>query len=157
MKAWGDVPRAWPPEPTEGSTGSQLGGAMSIDHSVPILVVEDFSTMSRIICGLLKKAGFENVDAVQDGPAALAKMRETNYRLVISDWNMVPMNGYDLLNAIRSDEALAKTRFIMTTAEMSMNNAIAAKRAGVDSYLIKPFSAEAMKAKIEEAFAGKRH
>jgi two-component system, chemotaxis family, chemotaxis protein CheY len=101
---------------------------MSIDHSVPILVVEGFSTMSRIICGLLKKASFENVDTVQDGPAALAKMRETNYRLVISDWNMVPMTGHDLLNAIRSDEALAKTPFIMTTAEMSMNNVIAAKR-----------------------------
>jgi len=130
---------------------------MSVDHSVPILVVEDFSTVSRIICGLLKKAGFENVEAVQDGPSALAKMRETNYGIVISDWNMVPMTGYELLNAIRSDEALAKTCFIMTTAEMSMDNVIAAKRAGVDSFIIKPFSAEAMKAKIEEAFAAKCH
>src|SRR5262245_55024221 len=130
---------------------------MSVDHSVPILVVEDFNTISRIICGLLKKAGFENVDAVEDGPAALAKMRECNYRLVISDWNMVPMTGYGLLNAIRSDEALAKTCFIMITAETSMDKLIAARRAGVDSYLIKPFSAEAMKAKIEEALARTPH
>jgi two-component system, chemotaxis family, chemotaxis protein CheY len=126
---------------------------MSVDHSLPILVVEDLSTASRIVCALLKQAGFENVEAVHDGPAALAKLREEKHRLVISDWNMVPMTGYDLLTAIRSDEALANTCFIMITAEMSAENVIAARRAGVDSYIIKPFSAEAIKAKIEAALA----
>jgi two-component system chemotaxis response regulator CheY len=128
---------------------------MSADPSLPILVVEDSSSISRIVCGLLRQIGFESVDTVQDGQTALAKMHESKYGIVISDWNMEPMTGYDLLTAVRCDEALAKTRFIMITAELSMEHVIAAKRAGVDGFIIKPFSVQAMKAKIEDALAAK--
>jgi two-component system chemotaxis response regulator CheY len=126
---------------------------MSADLSMPILVVEDFSTMSRIICGLLKKIGFQHVDEARDGATALAKMRAAKYRLVISDWNMTPMTGYDLLKAIRSDDALKKTCFIMMTAESAMDHVVLAKKAGVNSYIMKPFTAEVLKAKIDEVFA----
>src|ERR687895_2842096 len=106
---------------------------MSIDQSMPILVVDDYNTMIRIIRNLLKQLGFENVDDAADGSAALAKMREKKYGLVISDWNMEPMTGYELLKEVRGDPGLNKTPFITVTAESKTENAIAAKKAGVNN------------------------
>ena len=125
---------------------------MAIDLSMPVLVVDDYTTMIRIIRNLLKQLGFENVDDASDGTAALAKMREKPYGLVISDWNMEPMTGDELLQQVRSDPALAATRFIMVTAESKTDNVIAAKKAGVDNFLVKPFNAMTLKSKIDAVF-----
>jgi two-component system chemotaxis response regulator CheY len=125
---------------------------MASDASMSILVVDDYNTMIRIIRNLLKQLGFENVDDANDGTSALAKMRTKQYNLVISDWNMAPMTGYDLLREIRSDPALTATRFIMVTAESKTDNVIAAKRAGVDNYIVKPFNAQTLQHKIQAVF-----
>jgi two-component system, chemotaxis family, chemotaxis protein CheY len=125
---------------------------MAADASMSILVVDDYNTMIRIIRNLLKQLGFENVDDANDGTSALAKMRAKNYNLVISDWNMAPMTGYDLLREIRADPALNATRFIIVTAESKTDNVIAAKRAGVDNYIVKPFNAQTLQHKIQAVF-----
>jgi two-component system, chemotaxis family, chemotaxis protein CheY len=125
---------------------------MAVDASMSILIVDDYNTMVRIIRNLLKQLGFENVDDANDGTAALAKMREKQYGLVISDWNMTPMTGYDLLRQIRADPALCATRFIMVTAESKTDNVIAAKKAGVDNYIVKPFNAQTLQHKIHSVF-----
>ena len=126
---------------------------MAIDLSMPILVVDDYNTMIRIIRNLLKQLGFEDVDDASDGSAALSKMREKKYGLVISDWNMEPMTGYELLKEVRADPGLNKTPFIMVTAESKTENVIAAKKAGVNNYIVKPFNAQTLKTKIEAVFA----
>jgi two-component system chemotaxis response regulator CheY len=125
---------------------------MPVDLSMPILVVDDYNTMVRIIRNLLKQIGFENVDDAPDGTAALAKLRQKKYGLVISDWNMEPMTGYDLLKEVRADPALGKTPFIMVTAESKTENVIAAKKAGVDNYIVKPFNAQTLHHKIAAVF-----
>ena len=125
---------------------------MAIDLSMPILVVDDYSTMIRIICNLLKQLGYQNIDNANDGATALAKMRAKRYGLVISDWNMEPMSGYDLLKEVRADAALATTPFIMITAESKTENVIAAKRAGVSNYIVKPFNAQTLQSKIAAVF-----
>src|SRR5689334_12127484 len=125
---------------------------MALDLSMPILVVDDYNTMVRIIRNLLRQLGFENVDDASDGGSALAKMRARKYGLVISDWNMEPMTGYDLLREVRADPALAATPFIMVTAESKTENVIAAKKAGVSNYIVKPFNAATLKTKIEAVF-----
>ena len=126
---------------------------MAVDRSIPVLVVDDYNTMIRIIRNLLKQLGFEDVDEASDGTAALVKMRERKYGLVISDWNMEPMTGYDLLLQVRADPALAHTPFIMVTAESKTENVIAAKKAGVNNYIVKPFNAQTLQNKIEAVFA----
>ena len=126
---------------------------MAVDMSMPILVVDDCNTMIRIIRNLLKQLGFEDIDDACDGSAALNKMREKKYGLVISDWNMEPMTGYELLKEVRADPSLAKTPFIMVTAESKTENVIAAKKAGVSNYIVKPFNAQTLKTKIEAVFA----
>jgi len=126
---------------------------MAVDLSMPILVVDDYSTMIRIIRNLLKQLGFEDIDDASDGTAALAKMQEKRYGLVISDWNMEPMTGYELLKEVRGAPALARTPFIMVTAESKTENVIAAKKAGVNNYIVKPFNAQTLKTKIEAVFA----
>jgi two-component system, chemotaxis family, chemotaxis protein CheY len=126
---------------------------MAADASMSILIVDDYNTMIRIIRNLLKQLGFENVDDANDGTSALAKMREKSYGLVISDWNMAPMTGYDLLREIRADPILRPTRFIMVTAESKTDNVIAAKKAGVDNYIVKPFNAQTLQHKIQSVFA----
>ena len=125
---------------------------MSVDLSMPILVVDDYNTMIRIIRNLLKQLGFEDIDDAADGSAALTKMREKRYGLVISDWNMEPMTGYELLKEVRSDPGLSRTPFIMVTAESKTENVIAAKKAGVNNYIVKPFNAATLKTKIEAVF-----
>ena len=126
---------------------------MAIDMSMPVLVVDDYNTMIRIIRNLLKQLGFEDVDDASDGSAALNKMREKKYGLVISDWNMEPMTGYELLKEVRADPGLTKTPFIMVTAESKTENVIAAKKAGVNNYIVKPFNSQTLKTKIEAVFA----
>jgi two-component system chemotaxis response regulator CheY len=124
---------------------------MPVDKTISILVVDDYSTMVRIIRNLLRQIGFENVDDA-NGTSALTKLRTKSYGLVISDWNMEPMTGYDLLREIRADPALAKTPFIMVTAESKTENVIAAKKAGVDNYIVKPFNAQTLHHKIQSVF-----
>jgi len=121
---------------------------MAVDLSMPVLVVDDYKTMIRIIRNLLKQLGFTNVDDAADGTEALAKMRGKRYGLVISDWNMEPMTGYELLKEVRNDEGLKPTPFIMITAESKTENVIAAKKAGVNNYIVKPFNAATLKTKI---------
>ena len=128
---------------------------MAVDLSMPVLVVDDYQTMIRIICNLLKQIGFHNIDNATDGATALAKMRTGRYGLVISDWNMEPMSGYDLLQQVRADPGLGATPFIMVTAESKTENVIAAKKAGVNNYIVKPFNAQTLKAKIEAVFGEK--
>jgi len=125
---------------------------MAFDLSMPILVVDDYGTMIRIIRNLLKQIGFENVDDASDGSAALAKMQSKKYGLVISDWNMEPMTGYDLLREVRASQDLSQTPFIMITAESKTENVIAAKKAGVSNYIVKPFNAATLKTKMEAVF-----
>jgi two-component system chemotaxis response regulator CheY len=125
---------------------------MSVDLSMPVLVVDDYNTMIRIIRNLLKQIGFADIDDAADGSAALARMREKKYGLVISDWNMEPMTGYELLKEVRADPGLSKTPFIMVTAESKTENVIAAKKAGVNNYIVKPFNAQTLQSKIEAVF-----
>ncbi|MFC7048525.1 response regulator [Emcibacter nanhaiensis] len=121
---------------------------MAVEMSMPILIVDDYKTMLRIIRNLLKQLGFQNVDEASDGSEALNKMRSKNYGLVISDWNMEPMTGYELLKEVRSDEMLKAVPFIMVTAESKTDNVIAAKKAGVNNYIVKPFNAATLKTKL---------
>jgi two-component system chemotaxis response regulator CheY len=114
-----------------------------------VLVVDDYSTMRRIIRNLLTQIGFNNVDEAADGATALAKLRERSFGLVISDWNMEPMTGLQLLQEVRADTKLKGTPFIMVTAESKTENVVAAKQAGVSNYIIKPFNADTLKKKIE--------
>ena len=121
---------------------------MAVDLSKPVLVVDDYNTMIRIMHNLLKQLGFEQVDDANDGSTALAKLRKRDYGLVISDWNMEPITGYELLVKGRSDEQLKKTPFILVTAESKTENVMAAKKAGVNNYSVKPFNAATLKQKI---------
>ena len=121
---------------------------MAIDAAMPVLIVDDFHTMVRILRSLLGQLGFQDIDDASDGGAALAKMRAKPYGLVISDWNMLPMSGLDFLVEMRAD-----TRFIMVTAEGKIDSVIAARKAGVDSYIVKPFNAQSLRTKVEAACA----
>ncbi|MFP6748695.1 MAG: response regulator [Alphaproteobacteria bacterium] len=121
---------------------------MTVDMNMTILIVDDYKTMLRIIRNLLKQLGFSNVDEAADGAAALRKLRGKDYNLVISDWNMEPMTGYQLLKEMRSDGKLQETPFIMITAESKTENVIAAKKAGVNNYIVKPFNAATLKTKM---------
>ncbi len=123
---------------------------VTIDTSLDVLIVDDYKTMLRIIRNLLKQIGFENVDEAADGTEALGKLRAKRYGLVISDWNMSPMTGLELLQAVRADAKLATLPFIMITAESKTENVVAAKQAGVSNYIVKPFNAETLQGKIEK-------
>ena len=123
---------------------------MAIDKTMNILIVDDYKTMLRIIRNLFKQIDFNNVEEATDGVDALAKMRCNNFGLVISDWNMAPMTGLQLLQEVRADARLKQTPFIMITAESKTENVVAAKQAGVSNYIVKPFNAETLKEKIEK-------
>ena len=123
------------------------------DPTMPILVVDDYNTMVRIIRNLLKSIGYENVDDASNGEEALAKIKAKSYGLVISDWNMEPMTGFELLQRVRQDPAIAGTPFIMVTAESKTDNVVAARKAGVSNYIVKPFNAQTLKAKIDQVLA----
>ena len=121
---------------------------MAVDKSMSILVVDDYNTMRRIVRNLLKQLGFDNADEAADGTEALKKLHEKTFHLIISDWNMEPMSGMDLLKQVRADEKLKHLPFIMVTAESKPENVIAAKQAGVSNYIVKPFNAETLKTKM---------
>jgi two-component system chemotaxis response regulator CheY len=121
---------------------------MAVDLNMRVLVVDDYKTMVRIIRNLLKQLNFNNVDEASDGSMALRKLREGKFDLVISDWNMEPMTGLQLLKEVRSDDKLKGLPFIMVTAESKTENVIAAKQAGVSNYIVKPFNAATLKAKL---------
>ena len=121
---------------------------MAVKKDMAILVVDDYKTMLRIIRNLLKQLDFNNVDEATDGSEALKKLREKDYALVISDWNMEPMTGLQLARELRSDKKLKKLPFIMVTAESKTDNVVAAKEAGVSNYIVKPFNAETLKQKL---------
>ena len=123
---------------------------MAVDMNMPILIVDDYKTMLRIIRNLLKQIEFNNVEEATDGAEALSKLRAGNFGLVISDWNMAPMTGLQLLQEVRADSRLKATPFIMVTAESKTENVVAAKAAGVSNYIVKPFNAETLKDKIEK-------
>jgi len=124
-----------------------------MDKSTNVLIVDDYKTMLRIIRNLLKQLDIENVEEATDGQEALAKLRAGNFGLVISDWNMAPMTGLDLLKEVRADARLKSTPFIMITAESKTENVVAAKQAGVSNYIVKPFNAETLREKIEKVMA----
>jgi two-component system, chemotaxis family, chemotaxis protein CheY len=128
---------------------------MSADPSMPILVVDDYQTMVRIIGNLLKQIGYTNVDEANNGVQAMEKIAGKKYGLVISDWNMQPMTGFELLQKLRSDPTHSDTPFIMVTAESKTDNVIAARKAGVSSYIVKPFNAATLKAKIDAVFTAR--
>jgi two-component system chemotaxis response regulator CheY len=121
---------------------------MAVDLGMPILIVDDYKTMLRIVRNLLKQLGFNNVDEATDGAMALEKARSKSYSLIISDWNMEPMTGYEFLKEVRADNQLKDTPFIMVTAESKTDNVIAAKKAGVNNYIVKPFNAATLKSKL---------
>lgn len=121
---------------------------MAVDKNMAILVVDDYNTMRRIVRNLLKQLGFDNVDEAVDGSEALKKLHEKAFNLIISDWNMEPMTGMELLKQVRADEKLKALPFIMVTAESKPENVIAAKQAGVSNYIVKPFNAETLKTKM---------
>jgi two-component system chemotaxis response regulator CheY len=121
---------------------------MAVDKNMNVLIVDDYKTMLRIIRNLLKQLGFMNVEEASDGAQALQLLRAGNFGLVISDWNMEPMTGLELLRQVRADPRLKALPFIMVTAESKSENVIAAKEAGVSNYIVKPFNAETLKGKI---------
>ena len=121
---------------------------MAVDMSMNILIVDDYKAMLRIIRNLLGQLGFKNVEEASDGGAALNRLREKNFGLVISDWNMEPVTGLQLLKEVRSDMRLRQTPFIMITAETRSEDVMAARDAGVSNYIVKPFNAAMLKQKM---------
>ena len=132
---------------------------MAVDTNMRVLIVDDYKTMLRIMRNLLKQLSFENVEEAIDGTAALEKLREFDgdFGLVISDWNMEPMTGIQLLREVRGDDGLKQIPFIMVTAESKSENVIAAKEAGVSNYIVKPFNAETLKSKMESCSASSKN
>ncbi len=114
-----------------------------------VLVVDDFQSMRRIIKNLLEQIGFTQIFEAEDGKSALAELSKREFGLIISDWNMAPMTGLELLRNIRGQDKLKSLPFIMITAESKTDNVVAAKEAGVDNYIVKPFNAATLKSKIE--------
>ena len=125
---------------------------MTLENAAPILIVDDYGTMLKIMRNLLKQLGYENVDDAPNGAAALEKVLAKQYGLIISDWNMEPMTGYELLIKVRQSANNAETPFIMVTAESKTDNIMAARKAGVSNYLVKPFNAVTLKAKMDQVF-----
>ena len=121
---------------------------MAVNMNMDVLIVDDYKTMLRIIRNLLKQIGFLNVDEAIDGSDALKKLQEKDYGLVISDWNMEPMTGLQLLQEVRADDRMGAMPFIMITAENKTENVVAAKQAGVSNYIVRPFDAATLKSKI---------
>ncbi len=125
---------------------------MAIDTSMKVLVVDDFATMRRIVKGVLKQLGFTSILEAEDGSAALDALKKEKVGLIVSDWNMPKMTGLDLLKAVRVDENLKETPFIMVTAEGQKENVIEAVKAGVSNYIVKPFTPETFSEKLEKVF-----
>ena len=125
---------------------------MAINKQMPILIVDDYKTMLRIVRGLLNQLGFMNIDEATDGAMAWDMVKKKPYGLVVSDWNMEPMSGFEFLKLVRANPLTKKLPFIMVTAESKTENIIAAKQAGVSNYIVKPFNAQTLKTKLEAVF-----
>jgi len=127
-----------------------------VDKNIPILVVDDFSTMRRIVKNCLTQLGFKNITEAEDGQIALEKLKNNSeIKLIISDWNMPNMMGIDLLRAVRSDDSLKSIPFLMVTAEAQKENVLEAAKAGVSNYIVKPFTADALQTKLEAIYTKK--
>ncbi len=122
------------------------------DLKMKVLLVDDFSTMRRIIKNLLKEVGFTNIDEAENGNAALEKLKGGDFDFVISDWNMPVMTGIDLLRAVRADGNLKEMPFLMVTAEAKQENIVEALQAGVSNYIVKPFTSKTLQEKIDKIF-----
>ncbi len=122
------------------------------DPKMRILVVDDFSTMRRIVRNLLKELGFANVEEAEDGAVALQKLQNATFDFVVTDWNMPKMDGLQLLKAIRSAPALKHLPVMMITAEAKKENIIAAAQAGASGYIVKPFTAATLAEKLQKIF-----
>ena len=125
---------------------------MAINKQMPILIVDDYKTMLRIVRGLLNQLGFMNIDEATDGTMAWEMVKKKPYGLIVSDWNMEPMSGFEFLKLVRTNDATKQLPFIMVTAESKTENIIAAKQAGVSNYIVKPFNAQTLKQKLEAVF-----
>jgi len=122
------------------------------DLTMKILIVDDFSTMRRIVRNILKQLSFNNVDEAEDGDVALEKLKNGSYDFVITDWNMPNMTGLDLLKAIRADEILKNIPVLLITAEAEKENVVLAAQAGVNDYIVKPFTGDVLQQKINRIF-----
>lgn len=127
---------------------------MPMDMSMNVLVVDDYKTMVRIVRSLLQQLGFQNIDDACDGQTALQMIQQKPYGLILSDWNMAPMSGLELLAKVRANQATAAIPFVMVTAEAKTENVIAARQAGASNYIIKPFTLAVLKQKLNTVFAG---
>ena len=123
-----------------------------MDLNMKVLVVDDFATMRRIVRNILKQIGFTNIIEADDGKSALKELKKEKFDLILCDWNMPEMPGIDLLNNVKSDEALKDIPFVMVTAEAQKNNIVEAVKAGVSSYIVKPFTAETVTEKLNKIF-----
>lgn len=122
------------------------------DPNMKIIVVDDFSTMRRIIRNILKQLGYNNIEEAEDGDVALDKLKEADFEFVITDWNMPNMTGLDLLKAIRGEERLKDIKVLIVTAEAEKENVVQAAQAGVNDYVVKPFTADVLQQKIDRIF-----
>ncbi|MEL5849204.1 MAG: chemotaxis response regulator CheY [Candidatus Igneacidithiobacillus chanchocoensis] len=123
-----------------------------VDKNINILIVDDFSTMRRIVRNLLREIGFTTFDEAEDGVQALQKLQSQNFDFVVSDWNMPNMQGIDLLRAIRADARLRQIPVLMVTAEAKRENILEAAQAGVNGYIVKPFTADTLREKLDAIF-----
>jgi two-component system chemotaxis response regulator CheY len=125
-----------------------------MDPNLKVLIVDDFATMRRILKNILKQLGLKNITEADNGKAALKELKNEKFDLILCDWNMPEMPGIDLLNQVRSDDQLKGIPFVMVTAEVKKENILEAVKAGVNSYVVKPFTAETIGEKLEKVFAG---
>ena len=123
-----------------------------MDLNMKVLVVDDFATMRRIVTNVLKQIGFTDIAEADDGTTALQMLKKEEYGLVLCDWNMPEMPGIELLKTVRADESLKDLPFVMVTAEAEKRNIIEAVQAGVNNYVVKPFTAETVIQKLEKVF-----
>jgi two-component system chemotaxis response regulator CheY len=123
-----------------------------VNNDLKFLVVDDFSTMRRIVRNLLKELGFTNVDEAEDGVVALQKLKSGTFDFIVSDWNMPNMTGIDLLRAVRADAALKHLPVLMVTAEAKKENIVEAAQAGASGYIVKPFTAATLDEKLNKIF-----
>lgn len=125
---------------------------MTMNKNIPILIVDDNKATLRLLRGLLGQIGFRNIEEATDGESAQKIMKEKLFGLIVSDWDMAPMSGLDLLKSVRADEKMKKTPFFMVATEIKQENILAAKEAGVTNFIVKPFSSETLKSKIAGVF-----
>lgn len=124
------------------------------EKNIKVLIVDDFATMRKVVRNLLKQVGYEDIVEAEDGVMALKTLKSQKIDVIVSDWNMPNMTGLELLKAVRADEELAKTPFLMVTAEALQDNVVAAVKAGVNNYIVKPFTAEVLNDKIKKIMEG---